>query len=191
MRPVKAEDMECGVIQDLIPLVADGVACPESERLVREHAETCEVCRAALEACSAGDTPIPVLQDVEPDDRRVLARIRGGLLAAGGLFLLAGVLLGVILTDSAGVFYNFLLMPVVGILGYLLFRGKWYLAAAGVAALSFLGVFLQGVLESGLKIWTLQNALIYAVIYTFLALLGMTIAALLCFAFRREKKGEN
>lgn len=39
-------EWKCEVIRDLMPLVADDVASGESKRLVQEHTESCEQCRA-------------------------------------------------------------------------------------------------------------------------------------------------
>jgi len=39
-------EVKCGVVRDLMPLVADDVACEESKQLVSGHMETCETCRA-------------------------------------------------------------------------------------------------------------------------------------------------
>lgn len=39
-------EVKCGVVRDLMPLVADDVACEESKQLVNGHMETCETCRA-------------------------------------------------------------------------------------------------------------------------------------------------
>ena len=40
--------MNCGIIQDLLPLYHDGVCSPESRTEVEEHLKTCPDCRAAL-----------------------------------------------------------------------------------------------------------------------------------------------
>lgn len=45
--------MKCEVIRDLMPLVADDVASGESKEIVREHMETCEVCRAYYQGMTA------------------------------------------------------------------------------------------------------------------------------------------
>ena len=39
-------EVKCGVVRDLMPLVADDVACEESKELVNGHMEACETCRA-------------------------------------------------------------------------------------------------------------------------------------------------
>ena len=40
----------CAVCRDLIPLVQDGVASPESEALVKAHLQTCPECRTLWQA---------------------------------------------------------------------------------------------------------------------------------------------
>ncbi|MBQ9952088.1 MAG: hypothetical protein IJO98_08125 [Clostridia bacterium] len=46
-------EVKCGVVRDLMPLVADEVASPESKELVNGHMETCEVCRAYYSGMTA------------------------------------------------------------------------------------------------------------------------------------------
>ena len=54
----KAEtEIPCAVCRDLIPLVQDGVASPESEALVKAHLQTCPECRTLWQA--GGGQPLP------------------------------------------------------------------------------------------------------------------------------------
>ena len=48
--------MNCGIIQDLLPLYHDGVCSDKSRAAVEEHLQTCEACRAALTASAAVQT---------------------------------------------------------------------------------------------------------------------------------------
>lgn len=64
--------VSCAVIQDLMPLVQDGVASPESEALVKTHIKTCPDCRALWEALPASPAP----QSGLPDDDAVLRKVR-------------------------------------------------------------------------------------------------------------------
>lgn len=43
------EQVTCGVVRDLLPLYADGVAGPDSRALVEEHLKGCGHCRGELE----------------------------------------------------------------------------------------------------------------------------------------------
>lgn len=68
------EKISCGICRDLLPLVLDGVAAPESEAAVRAHLAACPECRAVWQA-ECGDTPSPA-PDTLPDDARILCRLR-------------------------------------------------------------------------------------------------------------------
>ncbi|MDD2955384.1 MAG: zf-HC2 domain-containing protein [Oscillospiraceae bacterium] len=177
--------ISCGVCRDLLPLVQDGVACEDSRRLVEEHLAACPDCRAL----EVGDVPI-VPEKI--DDHRVLSSIRRGLTLLGLFLLVAGAVLGVALSNSMGMFYNFALMPLLGALGYFFLSRRWPWLPAGVLLLSLLWIFFSHFwdgtfAEEGFQTWFLSDAVFYSVIYTVLVLLGVLIAALLRFAFRKEE----
>ena len=46
-------EIKCGVVRDLMPLVADEVASEESRELVQMHMETCETCKAYYEGMTS------------------------------------------------------------------------------------------------------------------------------------------
>ena len=114
----------CEVIRDLLPLVQDGVASEASCRMVQEHLEECEACRTFY-------ISEPVKMPDETLDRRLVASVHKAFFFVGMALLLIGAAVGVALTDSMGMFYNFILMPGVGMLGYWLFRGKSFFVPLG------------------------------------------------------------
>ena len=68
----KAEtEIPCAVCRDLIPLVQDGVASPESEALVKAHLQTCPECRTLWQA--GGGQALPQSLPA-PDDARLLQK---------------------------------------------------------------------------------------------------------------------
>lgn len=90
----KAETkIPCAVCRDLIPLVQDGVASPESEALVKAHLQTCPECRTLWQA--GGGQALPQSLPA-PDDARLLQKIRHkyntGLLMFAALGMGCGVL---------------------------------------------------------------------------------------------------
>lgn len=86
--PQTPQTLPCGVIQDLMPLVRDGVASPESEALVQTHLSHCEDCRALWEALG---TQSPAA--AQPDDSAVLHKVK----ARVSLWLLVVVVIGLLL----------------------------------------------------------------------------------------------
>ena len=64
--------MNCGIIQDLLPLYHDGVCSPESRAAVEAHLRECPACREALEAM---DAPLPPAEAAVPDDAAAVRRL--------------------------------------------------------------------------------------------------------------------
>ena len=89
----KAEtEIPCAVCRDLIPLVQDGVASPESEALVKAHLQTCPECRTLWQA--GGGQALPQSLPA-PDDARLLQKIRHKY-NTGVLLFVRGAVLAVI-----------------------------------------------------------------------------------------------
>ncbi|MBR0507775.1 MAG: zf-HC2 domain-containing protein [Clostridia bacterium] len=79
---------DCGIVRDLLPLIAENMASEESTAFVREHLKTCPDCRAAYETMKA-----PV--DAEPAAPLFTVRRavkRRGLLNAGLIACLVAAL---------------------------------------------------------------------------------------------------
>ncbi len=170
-------DISCEVCLDLIPLVRDAAASPGSELAVRRHCESCESCRAVLGSPPAAAAPA--------HDERVLRAVRRSLLLSGGALLIIGSLLGVMLFNSMGVFYNFLLLPALGAL--LVLGRRFWLCPAALALLTLLWTTVS-MLRDGMPLAdSLSAAAVYAVLYLLFTALGTLIAALLRFAFQKER----
>ena len=160
----------CEVIRDLLPLVQDGVASEASCRMVQEQLEECEACRTF---CISE----PVKMPDETLDRRLVASVRKAFFFVGMALLLIGAAVGVALTDSMSMFYNFILMPGVGMLGYWLFRGKSFFVPLGIFLLSY----LYQIPGTGFV-----APLFMSVLYTLFCGLGLGIGFLLDYAFAKE-----
>ena len=88
--------LPCGVVQDLMPLVRDGVASPESEAMVRAHLDKCEDCRALWETLDTqGNTPA-----VQPDDSAVLHKVKARVSLWLLIVVVVGLLLGMAIMGS-------------------------------------------------------------------------------------------
>ena len=56
--------MNCDVIKDLIPLCIDGCCSEESEKIVKEHIESCDACRKLFEDMRTSSDMIRVPSDM-------------------------------------------------------------------------------------------------------------------------------
>lgn len=160
-------EISCSICMDLAPLVQDGIASPDSAAAVQRHLQTCPACRAAYggEAPPAGDAGA------------LLRRLRSRLRLAGALALVLGAFAGLSLTGSEGLFYNIVLMPVLGALGFALLRRRAIWAVpAGLLALHLFTNTLC--LVRGAEHLPLPELLLWTAIYSAFALLGVAIAGL-------------
>ena len=167
-------DISCGICRDLLPLVRDGVAGEESRAAVESHVARCESCRALYEA-----------PDRPEDGRAALSALRRKLRLSCALLMMLCIFVGMDLTGGQGLFYNSLLMPLIGALGFLVFR--WKSLCNIPLLLLAVGLVTCGLnLLRGLEGLDIPSLLWWTVIYSGFAAAGMIIAALLCFALKKE-----
>ncbi len=169
--------ISCDICKDLIPLVKDGIASEESRLAVEEHLKECETCKAVYDG-SMQEPP------VNPDLERELGRLKRRVQTFSAMLLMFGVFFGLSLTASEEMFYNSLIMPVIGILGYILFRWN----AVYQVPLLLLGMLLLincfGMVR-GMEVMSAMGVVTWVGIYSIFVELGVLVAGLLHFAFRK------
>lgn len=166
-------DITCDLCRDLMPLVKDGIASADSRAAVERHLESCPSCRAGFEK------PLPA------GGEKAFAALWNRLRLFAALVMMLCIFVGMDLTGGQGLFYNSLLMPFIGALGFLVFRWK---AAYNIPLLLLaVGLVTCGLnLLRGLDVLRLIDLLPWTAIYTLFAYLGVAVAALLCFALKKE-----
>lgn len=167
-------EINCAICMDLIPLVADGVASEDSRLAVEAHLETCPACRALYRQ----DAPPPA------DTMKAFAKVASKIRVFWGMLLMFGVVYGLSLTASSGLFYNILLMPAIGALGYGLFRWK---ALYRIPLVLFGTHLITNFLGLGREVLDLLTLFLWNGYYCLFAGVGMLIAWLLHYAFRKER----
>lgn len=176
----------CAICQDLMPLVKDQVASEESAALVRSHLERCESCRQlfAFDSCAFQEVP-------QVNDQKVLSAVKRRLFLLEIGVLLLGSVLGVALSNSVGMFYNFTIMPLLGAVGLFTFPRRWYVVPIGILVLSYfwwlIGYAAGRASPGELPLGWLRPS-IWLPLMLFLQLLGVAVAALLRFAFEKKSK---
>ncbi len=166
-------DITCPICQDLIPLVADAIASPDSRAAVEQHIRSCPACAALY---SGAPAPAP---NADPAIRRALGHLRSLGISA----LIFGIFFGLGLTAGSGVFYNVILMPILGGLGYMIFRWR----AAWIVPLALFAVHvLINLLGIGNELLSIPSLLLWTAIYAAISLVGVLIAGLLHFVFKKE-----
>lgn len=83
---------DCGIVKDLLPLVAENMASEESTAFVKEHLNVCEDCRKAYEEMK---TPVETDSTAPLKTVRKAVKRRGWLIAGLIACLVAALLVGV------------------------------------------------------------------------------------------------
>jgi len=169
----------CEICKDLMPLVKDGIASEDSRLAVEEHVKECENCKAIYDSSVQESF-------VNPDLERELGKLKKRLQIFSAMLLMFGVFFGLSLTASEEMFYNSLIMPVIGMLGYVLFRWN----ALYQVPLLLLGMLLLincfGMVR-GMEVMPVMGAVMWVGIYSIFVALGVLVAGLLHFVFRKDR----
>lgn len=181
--------LPCEICRDLLPLVQDGVASPESEAAVRAHLQHCEACRAFWPEAGENPTPAPM-----PDDEKVVRKLRDRVNGWLVTFIVCGLIWGMASSRSnlaSGLLFV-LIFPFVSGFTYWMGGRVWRvippLAAALWAAFNLVGTrgyYVAG--TEGTRLW-LFCALAGAAVVAVLCLIGALAAALLKYAFGGKKR---
>ena len=165
--------ISCNMCIDLIPLVHDGVASDDSRNAVLQHLQECPACSSLYE----GEIPAPT------NTKDILTRVKRRAQMFSAMVMMFGIFYGLTLTSGSGMFYNTMIMPIIGVLGYCLFRWKGlYL----VPSLLLVSHFITNALGLGGEYLEFTELLVMTAIYCLIALVGFVIAALLHFTFKKE-----
>lgn len=165
--------ISCDLCMDLIPLVHDGVASRDSMQAVQDHIRLCPHCRLLFD----GELPVP------PNPQKTLLQLQNKLRLFSAMLLMFGMFWGLTLTAKDSLFYNTLIMPAVGFVGYHLFHIK---ALYWVPALLLATHLATNALGFGGEYLDLSAVFLWTGLYCLFAGIGFAVAALLAFAFKKE-----
>ncbi len=177
-------EINCNICRDLLPLVQDGVASPESEELVRAHIEECGECKAMFGNIPADNEKAPE----KPPVTKGLKSAKRYLTVVYAAVMLLGLYVGLSLTAGEDMFFNTLIMPVAGALGYLAFRWRslWI-----VPALTLIINFIANGLGLFAERLDILSILAWTFLYSLFALAGIIIAMLFHFAIFYKKNRDK
>lgn len=171
-------NISCDVIRDLIPLVKDNIASEDSIKAVNEHIITCEECRNIFGKEEKTENII--------DLTRSFSKFQNKLRISAAMVMMFGIFFGLSFTATDMIFYNTVIMPAIGALGYIIFGWKVsFILPIILFATHYLTNF-SGIL-TGTEHLQIMELVMWTAIYTGFALLGSVIMGLLHFAFSKKE----
>ena len=106
------------------------------------------------------------------------------------ILIMFGLFFGLGLTDGREMFYNSLIMPVIGVLGYIVFRWKALYTLPALMLVMHIMIFVLNIIRR-VEYWDFYSLVMWTVIYGIFVIVGIVIAGLLHFAFRKENGDEK
>lgn len=100
-----------------------------------------------------------------------------------------GMVAASLLSHGMSIFYNFLILPVVGLVAYIGLKKQWMAAAVGIFLMATLWQFvtmgMDGMFQQKMYLETLTGALTMGFIYLSLSLVGTALGALFTYALTK------
>ena len=178
---------ECCVVRDLLPLYIEDMVSTETAQYINEHLKNCNECQAELESLKEGEglTAIEKKPSVDTKDAKsfkaVMKRMNRQFYSIAYAAIIFLIFLGFGWTAGDNLMYNSLIMPIVGIFGYYVFKWKAIYKLPVLLLIIDLGVFAFQLVEIGFA-----DTLMWTVLYAIFVLVGVAIAFLLHYAFKKE-----
>ena len=180
---------ECNVVRDLLPLYVEDMVSPETAQFVSDHLKECSECRSELESLKEGE-PLSTVENRPAADignakpfKKMMKRMNRQFYSIAYAALIFLIFLGFGWTAGNNLMYNSLIMPIVGIFGYYVFKWRAFYKVPVLLLLIDLAVFAFQLIEI-----SFANTLMWTMLYAIFVLVGVAIAFLLHYALRKEDK---
>ncbi|MBE6603353.1 MAG: hypothetical protein E7636_03340 [Ruminococcaceae bacterium] len=180
---------ECSVTRDLLPLYIENMVSTETAQYINEHLKGCDECQRELvnlkegaELSTTEAKPVQMSDDAK-SFKKMMKRMNKQFYSIAYAALIFLIFLGFGWTAGNNLMYNSLIMPVVGIFGYYVFKWKAVYKVPVLLLFIDLAIFAFQLVELGFA-----DTLMWTVLYAIFVLIGVTIAFLLHFALRKEDK---
>ena len=180
---------ECSIVRDLLPLYVENMVSAETAQYVSDHLKECSECQSELESLQGGEglTAIENKPSAEATETKpfktIMKRMNRQFYSLAYAALIFLIFLGFGWTGGENLMYNSLIMPVVGVFGYYVFKWKAIYKVPVLLLLIDLAVFAFQLVEIGFA-----DTLMWTMLYAIFVLIGIAIAFLLHYAFRKEEK---
>ena len=177
--------LDCCIVRDLLPLYVENMVSDQTAEQIKQHLNECPECKNEYD--SFGSTSrLDALEVPQPDAqpfKKIMRKMNRQMFALAYGLIIFFILWGFSLTGGENLMYNSVIMPIVGLFGYYVFKWK---------ALFKMPILL---LLINLLAYHLHFAEIdfvsvfpWTAIYSIFVVVGVLIAFLLHFAFRKERK---
>ena len=178
---------DCSVVRDLLPLYVENMVSDQTAEYIKQHLDACTECQKEYADYQNGDKlavpdvlPKPMEEAVTPF-RKTMRKLNQQMYGLSYGLIIFFILWGFSLTGGQDLMYNSVIMPVVGVFGYYVFRWKaLYKMPILLLLINCIAYHLHFAEIDFISVFP------WTAIYSIFVIVGVLIAFLLHFAFRKE-----
>lgn len=179
--------LDCCVVRDLLPLYVENMVSDQTAELIKQHLTECPECQNEYEGFKDGgrldvlETPLNSAPAEEKPFKKLMQKMNRQLHGLAYGLIIFFILWGFSLTGGQDLMYNSVIMPIVGLFGYYVFRWKaLYKMPILLLIINLLAYHLHFAEIDFISVFP------WTAIYSIFVVVGVLIAFLLHFAFRKE-----
>ncbi|MBR3863283.1 MAG: zf-HC2 domain-containing protein [Clostridia bacterium] len=179
---------ECSIVKDLLPLYVEDMVSRETAKHIEEHIKGCNKCRKELADLKEGAALSTVEKESLPRAdaakpfKKMMRRVNRLFYSLAYAALIFLIFLGFGWTAGNNLMYNSLIMPIVGIFGYYVFKWRAVYKVPALLLVIDLAIFAFQLVELGFA-----DTLMWTMLYAIFVLIGVAIAFLLHYALKKEE----
>ena len=181
--------LDCYVVRDLLPLYVENMVSEQTAEYIKQHLSACPDCQNEYDSfkdtgkLDVLEVSADLLQAEANPFRKIMRKLNRQMYGLSYGLIIFFILWGFLLTSGEELMYNSVIMPIVGLFGYYVFRWK------ALYKMPIL-LFLLNLLAYCLHFAEIDFISVFpwTAIYSIFVILGVLIAFLLHFAFRKERK---
>ena len=181
--------LDCYVVRDLLPLYVENMVSDQTAKYIRQHLVGCPECQREHDSfqdtgrLDALEAPVNTVDAEVKPFKKIMCKLNRQMYSLAYGLIIFFILWGFSLTGGEHLMYNSVIMPIVGLFGYYVFRWK------ALYKMPIL-LFLLNLLAYCLHFAEIDFISVFpwTAIYSIFVIAGVLIAFLLHFAFRKEHK---
>jgi type IV secretory pathway VirB2 component (pilin) len=179
---------ECSIVKDLLPLYVEDMVSGETAKDIEEHIKGCDKCQKELAdlkesaALSTVEKESLPRADAAKPFKKMMQRMNRQFYSLAYAALIFLIFLGFGWTAGNNLMYNSLIMPIVGIFGYYVFKWRAVYKVPALLLVIDLAIFAFQLVELGFA-----DTLMWTMLYAIFVLIGVAIAFLLHYALKKEE----
>ena len=181
--------LDCWVVRDLLPLYVENMVSEQTAEQIKQHLAECPACLREYDSFGSTsrldvlDAPAEFPQTDAKPFRKVLRKLNRQMHGFAYGLIIFFILWGFSLTGGEDLMYNSVIMPIVGLFGYYVFKWKaLYKMPLLLLIINFLAYHLRFAQIDLVSVFP------WTAIYSIFVVVGVLIAFFLHFAFRKERK---